>query len=49
MGRSDSPVIGPLDITPEALAQEAMRLQAKLGAGLQTLRQVGDTGYGATP
>ncbi|KGM57232.1 poly-beta-hydroxybutyrate polymerase [Lysobacter arseniciresistens ZS79] len=41
--------IGPLDITPESLAQEAMQFQARLGAGLDTLRQLGDTGYGATP
>ncbi len=39
---------GPLNITPLALAQEAQRLQQKLAAGLETLRQIGDTRYGAT-
>ena len=39
---------GPLTITPDALANEAMRLQHKLGAGLQSLREVGDYDYGAT-
>ena len=39
---------GPLAITPDALANEAMRLQHKLGAGLQSLREVGDYDYGAT-
>ena len=39
---------GPLDITAENLAIEAMRMQAKLGAGLDTLRQVDDVNYGAT-
>ena len=39
---------GPLAITPDALANEAMRLQHKLSAGLQSLREVGDYDYGAT-
>jgi polyhydroxyalkanoate synthase len=39
---------GPLDFTPQALAEEALKLQAKLGAGLGTLRQVDDVDYGAT-
>ncbi|MFN3842976.1 MAG: class III poly(R)-hydroxyalkanoic acid synthase subunit PhaC [Rehaibacterium terrae] len=40
---------GPLNITPDRLAAEAQTLQRKLAAGLQTLREVGDTSYGATP
>ncbi len=40
---------GPLNITPDGLAAEAQTLQRKLAAGLQTLREVGDTSYGATP
>ena len=39
---------GPLDISPEALADEALQVQAKLGAGLGTLRSLGNTDYGAT-
>ncbi len=39
---------GPLNFTPEALAGEAMRMQGKLGAALDTLRQVDDVEYGAT-
>jgi polyhydroxyalkanoate synthase len=39
---------GPLRITPEALALEAQTLQRKLSAGIGTLRQVGDTSYGAS-
>lgn len=39
---------GPLNITPDRLAQEAARFQQKLGAGLQTLREVDDVDYGAT-
>lgn len=39
---------GPLRITPEALALEAQTLQCKLSAGIGTLRQVGDTSYGAS-
>ncbi|MEP6632680.1 MAG: class III poly(R)-hydroxyalkanoic acid synthase subunit PhaC [Luteimonas sp.] len=39
---------GPLDITVDKLTQEAMTLQQKLGAGLNTLREVDDVDYGAT-
>ena len=39
---------GPLNFTLQALAAEAMQLQAKLGAGLGTLRDVDDVDYGAT-
>ncbi len=40
---------GPLNLTPDALALEAMILQQKLTAGLQTLPQVAEVHYGATP
>jgi polyhydroxyalkanoate synthase len=39
---------GPLNFTADALAQEAMQAQAKLRAGLDTLREVGNIDYGAT-
>jgi polyhydroxyalkanoate synthase len=39
---------GPLNFTPQGLAQEAMQLQAKLAAGIGTLREVEDVGYGIT-
>lgn len=39
---------GPIQFTAESLAQEAMRTQAKLRAGLDTLREVDDVDYGAT-
>jgi polyhydroxyalkanoate synthase len=39
---------GPLKITPDKLAEEASRLQQKLGAGLKTLREVEDVDFGAT-
>ncbi|PIQ37626.1 MAG: class III poly(R)-hydroxyalkanoic acid synthase subunit PhaC [Lysobacterales bacterium CG17_big_fil_post_rev_8_21_14_2_50_64_11] len=39
---------GPIRISPEALAFEAQTVQRKLSAGLSTLRQLGDTQYGAT-
>ena len=39
---------GPLKLTAEELAQEAMRMQSKLAAGLETLREVDDFDYGAT-
>lgn len=39
---------GPIRISPDALAFEAQTLQRKLSAGLSTLRQLGDTQYGAT-
>ncbi len=38
----------PLHFTAESLAEEAMGVQAKLRAGLDTLRQVEDVDYGAT-
>jgi polyhydroxyalkanoate synthase len=40
---------GPLKLTPDALALEALTLQQKLTAGLQTLPQVAEVHYGATP
>ncbi len=39
---------GPLNISPGRLAEEAARFQMKLGAGLQTLREVDEVDYGAT-
>ncbi|MGO1720381.1 MAG: class III poly(R)-hydroxyalkanoic acid synthase subunit PhaC, partial [Luteimonas sp.] len=39
---------GPLNIGIDRVAQDATRFQQKLGAGLQTLREVGDFDYGAT-
>lgn len=39
---------GPINFTPQSLAQEASNTQAKLRAGLDTLRQVDDVSYGAT-
>ena len=39
---------GPLNITPDRLAGEAVRFQQKLAAGLQSLREVGEYDYGAT-
>ena len=39
---------GPLGITPDGLANEAMRMQHQLVAGLRSLREVGDYDYGAT-
>ncbi|MES2859497.1 MAG: class III poly(R)-hydroxyalkanoic acid synthase subunit PhaC [Pseudomonadota bacterium] len=39
---------GPLNITAESLAEEAGKLQRKLGAGLQTLRNMDEVHYGAT-
>ena len=39
---------GPLNMSPQGLAQEAMTLQQKLAAGLQTLPEVEDVHYGAT-
>lgn len=40
---------GPLNITPESLADEALRLRQKLEAGLGTLRDLGEVHVGATP
>lgn len=39
---------GPLNFSADALAQEAITLQQKLAAGLQTLPAVEDVHYGAT-
>ncbi len=39
----------PLNMTPEALLQEGLRLQQKLSAGLDSLRRVGDHDFGLTP
>lgn len=39
---------GPLNLTPMDLAEEAQRMQRKLAAGLESLRALGDIGYGAT-
>ncbi|HRO28035.1 MAG TPA: class III poly(R)-hydroxyalkanoic acid synthase subunit PhaC [Luteimonas sp.] len=41
-------MIGPLNFSVDRMAEEAMRFQQKLGAGLQTLREVEDYDYGAT-
>ena len=38
----------PLKLSPDELAQEALKLQSKLAAGLETLREVDDFDYGAT-
>ena len=40
---------GPFDFSADTLAKEATRMQEKMRAGLDTLREVGDIGYGATP
>ena len=37
-----------LQITPQRIAEDALRMQQKLGAALQTMRDVGDFDYGAT-
>ncbi len=39
---------GPLNITAESLAEEAAKLQRKLGAGLQTLRNMDEVHFGFT-
>ena len=39
---------GPLNITVESLAEEAAKLQRKLGAGLQTLRNMDEVHFGFT-
>ena len=46
MSRPD--LLGPFSFNAETLAQEAMQMQAKLRAGLDTLRDVDDVNYGAT-
>ncbi len=38
----------PFDLSPEKLAEEAAKVQQKLGAGLSTLREMDDVHYGAT-
>ncbi|HST43644.1 MAG TPA: class III poly(R)-hydroxyalkanoic acid synthase subunit PhaC [Luteimonas sp.] len=38
----------PVDISVQALAEEALRFQQKLGAGMQTLRALDRVDYGAT-
>ncbi len=38
----------PLKLTPEELANEAIKMQAKLVSGLETLREVGNFDYGST-
>ena len=40
---------GPFDLDPQRLAQEALRVQQKLGAGLQSMLQVQDPEVGCTP
>ena len=39
---------GPLNISIDDIAEEAAMFQRKLGAGMQTLREVDDVAYGAT-
>jgi len=39
---------GPLNLSPDKLAHEAMTMQRKLAAGLTTLRNLDDVHYGAT-
>mgnify|MGYP006193201697 CR=1 FL=1 len=39
---------GPLDITPDGLAREALEIQQKLSAGLRTLPEVDDVHFGAS-
>ncbi len=39
---------GPLKLSPERIAEEATRLQQKLGAGLKTLREVDDVDFGVS-
>lgn len=39
---------GPLNFGPETVVAEALRIQAKLSAGLETLRQIENVDYGAT-
>ena len=41
-------MIGPLNITPDALLHETLLMQQKLAAGLRTLPEVEDVHYGAT-
>lgn len=39
---------GPLDFSADALAHEALQMQQKLAAGVDTLRKLGEVEYGAT-
>jgi polyhydroxyalkanoate synthase len=39
---------GPLNFSAQGLAEEATRMRDKLGAGLETLRNLDDVSYGAT-
>ena len=39
----------PFDFNADSLSKEMIRAQEKMRAGLDTLREVGDIGYGATP
>ena len=48
MDKQDAFNTGPLNFSPDALAQEAMRAQDKLRAGLDTLRDIDDVDYGVT-
>ena len=48
MDKQDTFNTGPLNFSPDTLAQEALRAQDKLRAGLDTLREVDDVDYGAT-
>ena len=41
-------MMGPLGFGPQELAAEALQAQARLAAGLDTLREVGNFDYGAT-
>lgn len=40
---------GPLNITPDVLAEEATRLQRKLTAGVRTLHEMDEVDFGVTP
>ena len=40
---------GPLNITAQSLADDAGKLQAKLVAGIGTLRTMDDVSFGVTP
>lgn len=42
-------MVGPLKLDPQRMAEEAQRVQQKLGAGLQSLLQVEDPDVGCTP
>jgi polyhydroxyalkanoate synthase subunit PhaC len=40
---------GPLNLSADKLAAEALQMQQKLGAGIRTLREVGEHDFGLTP